>query len=109
MGKDIRVKKVMTVRLDDVILLYTIRCSYEYVVHHDYGVDSDEEDPDSKGYHYSSVEVRQPPICIYNNHNFVNAKLEKKYKSILDTVLADNERELSDVKTVYKTEEREYY
>ena len=106
MGKDICIKKIMSVRLDDMILLHTIRTSYEYAVTYHYDTDSDDETGTS--FRLSSVDVRQMPICLYKDNKFKNLKVEERYKPILDMVLADHGKSLSDVRAIHKIEERDY-
>lgn len=107
MGKDICIKKIMSVRLDDMILLHTIRTSYEYVVTYRYDTDSDDEKGTS--FLLTNLKVHQTPICLYADNKFKNLKLEERYRPILDMVLADHGKLLSDVRTIHKNEERYYY
>ena len=79
----------------------------------DYGYFTDVLDSDDPEYNAKLSEIRRQqlkpvmlPIVIYENETFMNAKLEHKYRLLIEEELFINKRSLAEVDRVDKIEYR---
>jgi len=72
----------------------------------DYDEDMDDYEDKYSKYVNQCLTPKMEPIIVYDNNNFINTKLEMKYKSLIDYEISKHGKNWSEITKIIKSEYR---